>query len=193
MRRKWDEQKIAGEIMEAIHYLNSSNMPSRSDLEECGYGYLATAITKYGGYKYFADKLGLEQKQSATMTGDINEEYIYELLYDRGYKVEFTPPRHPYDLLVNGVVRIDVKSANPTPSKVKRMNEFVFAINNYFPKCDIFVFVKILGEEKKEVFIIPSNLIKQSQLGIGETSKYDCFKDRFDYIDTYTKLFEKVV
>jgi hypothetical protein len=167
-------------------------MPSKSDIEfVTGNKALGNAITKHGGFEYFRKFLGLDPKESCTLTGDKNEYYIMEVLKNKGYEVEKTKPRHPYDILVNGIVKIDVKSSNPFPSKVYKMNECVFAINNYQPKCDIFIFVTLINN-KKDVYIIPSHFIKQSQLSIGETSKYDCYLNKYEYIDKYIELFNKI-
>lgn len=188
------ENDIKEKIIEVRSSLCIDYMPTKSEMISFyGNTVLSNAVTKHGGHRYFADLLGLKLKDSCSLTGDINENYIKELLEKQGYVVTKMPPRHPYDLLVNGVVRIDVKSANPIKSKVKGMNQFVFSINNQFPKCDLFVFVKIYHVRHKDIYIIPSNQIRQSQLGIGETSKYDCYKNRFDYIDKFIKMFEGVI
>jgi hypothetical protein len=191
--KKWTEREIIESILAAKKALCVDYMPSKKEIKVVlGNESLANAITRHGGFEYFQQKLNLKKKQSDTLTGDINELYIKQLLEERGYSVEKTKPRHPYDLLVNGIVKIDVKSANPIPSKVRGMNEFVFSIKNEQPKCDLFVFVKIF-KEKKDLFIIPSHFIKQSQLGIGETSKYEKYLNRFDYIDQYIQLFNQIV
>lgn len=168
-------------------------MPTKSEMQLIlGDGKLGSWMAKKGRRNYIKDKLGLKDKPSCTLTGDINEYYVMDILKSKGYSVSKTKPRHPYDLLVDGFVKIDVKSANPIPSRVKKMNEFVFSINNQEPKCDLMVFVTVFSDEYKEVYIIPSHLIKQSQLGIGESSKYDIYKNRFDYIPKYINFYKTI-
>jgi hypothetical protein len=172
--------------------LNLDRLPSKSEVKFIvGNESLANAITRHGGWKYFSEKLNLPMKKSCSSFGDENEDYILNLLIEMGYDAIKTKPRHPYDILVNGIVKIDVKSSHSIPSKVYMMDEFVFSINNTQPKCDIFIFIKVF-DNKKDIFVIPSHFIKQSQLGIGENSKYDKYKNRFDYIETYVDLFSKV-
>lgn len=195
MKRTYlNEDQILDMIKNVKNSLCISYMPTKSEMIKFyGNSTLSNAVSRHGGHKFFANLLELEFKNSCSLTGDINEDFIKSILEDKGFKVEKMPARHPYDLLVNNNVRIDVKSANPILSKVKCMSEFVFSINNQYPKCDIFIFVTILADGNKEIYIIPSCLIRQSQLGIGETSKYDCYKGRYDYIDTFSRLFDKVV
>jgi hypothetical protein len=189
---KWNKELILEGILGVKNALGTEYMPSKSEmLKITGTKALSCAMTRHGGHTYFRNMLELEDKDSCTKTGDENEDYIMTLLKEQGYKPRKTPPRHPYDILVNDVLKIDVKSANPTLSKVKEMNEFVFSINNEYPKCDLFIFVTQL-KNNKEVYIIPSNLVMQSQLGIGETSKYDCYKNRYDYIEKYISLFKSI-
>lgn len=167
-------------------------MPSKTEMNQVTGGKgLGCAMTRYGGHLYYREYLGLDEKDSCSKFGDENEYYVLGLLKSRGFNVRKTPPRHPYDILVEDVLKIDVKSANPTLSKAKEMHEFVFSINNEFPKCDLLIFVTN-EVEKKEVYIIPSKHIMQSQLGIGETSKYDIYKDRYDYIEKYIELFKQI-
>lgn len=189
---KWNEDKIIEGILGVKNALGVEYMPSKNEMRQItGDKSLCSAMSKYGGYIYFRDLLGLDAKDSCSKTGDENEEYIMNLLKELGFKPRKTPPRHPYDILVNDVLKIDVKSANPTLSKVKNMNEFIFAINNEYPKCDLFIFITQLNDSK-EVYLIPSKYVMQSQLGIGETSKYDCYKNRFDYIEKYINALKLV-
>lgn len=185
------ERQILDMITELKTALCIDYMPTKSEmLTFYKNTTLANAVTKKGGHKYFANLLGLKLKKSCSQMGDASEEFIKEVLEKQGYDVKRTPPRHPYDLLVENLVRVDVKSANPMLSRVEMKKQYVYSINNEFPKCDVFIFVK---KDKKEIYVIPSNFIRQSQLGIGETSKYDIYKNRFDYINVFIDLHKKVV
>lgn len=191
--KRWSESEIIKGILGVKDALGTEYMPSKSEMETVtGNKGLSNAVSRYGGVKYFRKLLNLEQKESCSLTGDINEYYIMEILKNKGFYVEKTKPRYPYDLLINGIVKIDVKSANPILSKVHEMNEFVFAINNIHPKCDLFIFVTQFPDGKRDEYIIPSHLIKQTQLGIGETSKYDIYLNKYDYIDKYINLYDQI-
>jgi hypothetical protein len=189
---KWTEESIIDGILGVKNTLGIEYMPSKKEMASVtGNKKLSCAMTKHGGHIYFRDLLGLEEKESCSKLGDENEMYVMDLLKEKGYKPRKTPPRHPYDILVNDIVKIDVKSSNVIPSRVKGINEFTFSINNEFPKCDLFVFITILGDNR-DLYIIPSKYIMQSQLAVCETSKYQKYKNRFDYIESYLKLHNKI-
>lgn len=190
---KWNDEIAIETILSVKDTLGVNYMPTNSEFKLIlGNSKLVSWLNKNGRRARLKSELCLPDKPSCSLTGDVNEWYIINVLKDMGYTAEKTQPRHPYDILVNGVVKIDVKSANPIPSKVKKMNEFVFAINNREPKCDLMVFVTVFSETNKEIYVIPSHLIKQSQLGIGESSKYDIYKNRFDYIPKYINFYETI-
>ncbi|WP_252233748.1 hypothetical protein [Clostridium sp. ZS1] len=98
--------------------------------------------------------------------------------------------KHPYDLLVNDNVKIDVKSSNKYLSSAG-WNSYSFNLEKFNPTCDIYIIYCIQDEK---LLIIPSKFLKQTQLCITDkTSKYDIYKDRWDYIEQYNSFYKTVI
>lgn len=161
--KKWDEQKIINTLTKVKNALYIDRMPSKSEVEEyCGDKSLSCAVSKHGGWAYFSKVMGLPMKNSCTTFGDENEQFIIEKIKSLGYDAIKTKVRHPYDILVNGIVKIDVKSAH-LYKRDGREPVYSFAINNEQPKCDIFICVAI-KDDGEDIYVIPSHFIKQHQL-----------------------------
>jgi hypothetical protein len=104
---------IADRIME--NYRNTGIMPTNSYLTETGQGDLAQQIAKKGGFFKWAERLGLAREHSDSDTGWDGEKRVQKVLESAGFQVDrSTAVKWPFDLLVNKVLRIDVKSANFT-------------------------------------------------------------------------------
>jgi len=102
---------IADRIME--NYRNTGLMPTNQYLLETGQGDLSNQIAKKGGFFKWADRLGLSRAPSASDTGWDGEKRVQKILESAGFQVERSiAVKWPFDLLVNKVLRIDVKSAN---------------------------------------------------------------------------------
>ena len=110
-RKTWTEAMIADRIME--NYRNTGLMPTNQYLLETGQGDLSNQIAKKGGFFKWADRLGLSRAPSASDTGWDGEKRVQKILESAGFQVERSiAVKWPFDLLVNKVLRIDVKSAN---------------------------------------------------------------------------------
>ena len=83
---------------------------------------LSVKVSRSGGFKCWALKLGLELKESETTKGWKYEEKALKDLTDRGYNVKEMTTKHPYDLLVEENVRIDVKVSS----------RYYYEDNNYY-------------------------------------------------------------
>jgi len=87
-------------------------MPTNSELCLRGRGDLANQIVKRGGYKTIADRLGVTQVTSDSSFGWEGELTAMGILQEAGFEVERSAQvRWTYDLLVDGCVRVDVKTA----------------------------------------------------------------------------------
>ena len=165
-------------------------MPTSSEIFKVTNDFkLRNAIRRHGGYKYWADKLELSQSKCETRTGLKEELNIKVLLESKGYKVEKMPTRHPYDLLINGNIKIDVKAANKYISPTG-WSSYSFNLEKNNPTCDIYV-IRCLQDNK--TLVIPSKFLKQNQLCItNKESKYDKFKDRWDYVEKYDRFYKNL-
>jgi hypothetical protein len=88
------------------------HFPSHGDLKEMGRYDLSNQITRRGGFLKWSDRLGIERRTSDSDTGWEGERAASERLQALGFRV--TPRRGvkcPFDLLIDGVLRIDVKAA----------------------------------------------------------------------------------
>lgn len=102
-----------------------------------------------------------------------------------GYQTEMMTQGHPYDILINGAVKVDVKSANI--SLIRGSRAYVVGINKKSQTCDIYM-IYCLGEDgvtvEKEL-VIPSHHLSLTTLNIGMDSKYDYYEKSYKYIEEY--------
>lgn len=195
MSTKWNEYKIEKEIRNTMKFLNIDRMPTVSEMKVATRSYgLGLKVTRNGGTNYWADKLGLELKNSETKFGNEWEIKMKEGLERRGYMVEKMSTKHPYDLLVNNNIKIDVKA-----SRYYHKDNFKFHSFNLEKKyhnCDIFIFVGLADEadDIEKILIIPSKyLMGKKQLSVGLTSKYDKYQDRWDYLEKYSDFYKVTI
>lgn len=188
---KWDEDLIISEIEKVKNTLNLSRMPSRSEIISVVGNGLACKISRTGGHYYWADKLNLEIKDSETKLGKKYEYYINDLLTNNDFEVEKMPQNHPYDLLINGYIKVDVKVSNLYRGNSGEFH--TFNLEKYNHNCDIFICLCITDDKIVKTLIIPSKfLMKISQLSVGIHSIYDEFIDRFDYIEKYNMFYQSL-
>ena len=57
--------------------------------------------------------MNLSIKESETQLGQDYEQIATSILKDKGFKIEKMSTGHPFDLLINNVVKVDVKVARP--------------------------------------------------------------------------------
>lgn len=185
---KWSDEALIVEINKIVAILKIGTMPSKTQMIQTTGSYaLSCAVSKHGGFKKFAEKLGLEIKSSESKLGEEYEINCMDHIRSLGYECEKMKIKHPYDLLINGCVKIDTKVSNVFNS-MSNGRYYTFNLEKKFPTCDIFICycIDYLGEISK-TYIIPSNVISgKTQLSVGITkSKYDNFIDRWDILYKY--------
>lgn len=180
---KWTEELIEEKLMEVASTLNPIRMPSLAEIEKhYGDSALTNKLCKTGGLYYWADKLGLEIKHSETLLGVQTEKQVAKILARLGYEVEETPIRHPYDLLVNGCVKVDVKAANISYIRGSKIRAYRLAKRQH--TCDIYLFCEIDDSKISNVYVVPASVVtNQVQVEMG-TSKtiYEKYRNRYDLI-----------
>lgn len=188
--RKWCYQDMCNEVYKVMETLDINRMPTASECNlVVGNTSLSNVIAKRGGFLWLADKLGLEQSKCESRLGLKGELMIKEILEQKGYKVEKMKNKHPYDLLVNKNVKIDIKASNLYTSP-KGWTSYSFNLEKDSPTCDIYV---IICNGMDRILVIPSKFLTQTQLCItGDKSKYDIYKDRWDYIEQYDVFYKSV-
>lgn len=188
---RWTDELIEQEILRVREALNLDRMPTNSEVKSVAGNGLACKISKSGGYKYWADKLNLKMKKSETSLGKKYEEYVAGLLKRKGYEVEQMSMKHPYDLLVNMNIKVDVKISNLYRGAKGEFHTFNLEKHNH--NCDLFICVCVTDKEIVKTLVVPSKfLMKINQLSVGAVSVYDVFKDRFDYIEKYDVFYNQL-
>lgn len=189
---RWTPELIEQRILEVKSDLNIDHMPTRSEIFSLRYNDpLHNGIVRHGGYDYWAKKLGLKIKDSESKTGWDYEEKAIKLLESRGYNVKRMSRKHPYDLLINGFIKIDVKVGKPWILRGSRVH--TFGINKKNPVCDLYmIFALDESGEIERLFIIPSIELKLISMCIGKNSKYNKFIDRWDLIEKYNNFYKSV-
>nr|DAE54211.1 MAG TPA: hypothetical protein [Caudoviricetes sp.] len=192
---KWSEELIEKRLIEVMENLKISRMPSNKEIIYVLGDYsLSNAITRRGGFRVWAEKLGLETKDSETCFGNEYEFIVKEILEEMGYCVDKMTTKHPYDLLVNDNLKIDVKASKYYHSKENGLKFHTFNLEKKYHNCDIFICIGIDdNDEIEKMLIIPSKyLMNKKQLSIGVNSNYDRFNKRFDFIEKYIKFYNEI-
>lgn len=193
--KKWSDEDIKNEIYKVMKSLNIDRMPSSVECNRVtGDSRLSSVIGHRGGFNWMAKRMGLSQSKCKTRLGRNTESKIKEILKNKGYEVKQMSVKHPYDLLVNENIKIDVKSSHIYTSD-KGWSSYSFNLEKNNPTCDIYIFVCIDDKNCYErILIIPSKFLHQTQFCITSgKSKYDIYKDRWDYIEQYNSFYENVV
>lgn len=198
MNKYWDEQKIIQEVKKLIELNDLKRFPTHKELDDFyGNSSLSNAISKHGGSRYFENKLGLNiSKCNNTMLGEKYEEIcIKDIKKHIGLDAILTKRRYPYDLLVDGNVKIDVK----TSIELKDIpNCYSYNLEKRNQTCDLYVFYG-LSRQTQEVLqtvIIPSCKINAKQFCISNKDRYGylkTYKDRWDLIQKYNNFFKQAV
>ena len=183
-RQKWTHEKVIQGVKDVMNAYGLDRMPSRNECDKFYGDYcLSNVITKrYGWYK-LAKELGLPIKDSDTYFGKTQEGAVCEMLVSKGFEPTRMPQNFPYDILVDNCVKVDVKASHLY--KGKQGNFYTFNIEKKFATCDVYVLLTLDDENNIiNTFVVPSVfVIKNTQISIGEfASRYDKFKDRWDYI-----------
>lgn len=167
-------------------------MPSSREITlATGNTALANKIGKYKGYKYWADRMGLEMKKSESRTGIDNEFNCKEVLEKLNYKVKKMDTNHPYDLLINDFIKVDVKASK----SYNNNNTYSFRIGKKYHSCDIFIAIALNeNEEPIKYYVIPSKfLMGKKQLAISVNGKYKIYENAWKYIDLYDELYKSII
>ncbi|WP_024834135.1 hypothetical protein [Ruminiclostridium josui] len=129
---KWTDQEIENEIKNVINALCIERMPTRKETEiVTKSNSLNCAICRTYKYSGWAKRLGLSiGNDSDTWFGKMYEEKATNSLMLLGYKVERMPTKHPYDLLLNDAIKIDVKAAKPYVQKIPGTNTILIILKS---------------------------------------------------------------
>ncbi len=188
---RWSDELIQDRILEVVNALKLDRMPSRSEvIKYYRSSGLAGKISKEpGGWYKWAERLNLPIKNSETGLAKQYEAVAADKLMSLGHEVERMPQNFPYDLLVDGAVKIDVKVSNLFRGKAG--NFYTYNLEKKYCTCDIYILYKILPDsEDTEALIVPSVFVaKNTQISVGEkNSIYDPYSEKWDYVWDYSNF-----
>jgi len=108
-RKTWTDESVASALTE-IH-AKIGMMPTNTYLQQIGRGDLSNQVCRRGGFLAWAERLGFKRAHSDSDTGWDGEKAVERQLQPH-FKVERQGPvKWPFDLLVDGALRVDVKAA----------------------------------------------------------------------------------
>ena len=189
---KWTDELIESELRKVVDNLYLKRMPTANELKNIGRNDLHCKISRTKKYSGWAEVLGLPLKRSDTVVGHENEFKILKLLNKIGHTVERMTTKHPYDLLINGRVKVDVKFSKSYLLKGQYKTN-TFNLSKRYPTCDIYILVSEdheTGEEK--IYVIPSHLVQMTMINMGVNTKYKVYENKFDYIKKYSEFFASI-
>lgn len=190
---QWTDDLIEQGIKEVMQKTKIDTFPSHSLMNEItGSSALSCVISKRGGTRYWADKLGLEVKPCESRFGEEYELECMKTLKHLGYRCEKMPVRYPYDLLAENGIKVEVKCGNIYHGS--NGDFYTFNLEKSKPTCDIFVCYCLDGDEVRKIYVIPSRVLNgNTQLSIGKhKSKYDKFLDKWNCFQSYADFYEKM-
>ena len=186
----WTDALIEKGIRKIADTFEPRRMPSNREVVEHEGNYaLANAIQKNGGYSYWANKLGLERKYSDTKLGIAGESHIAHLLRQRGHEVDTTSVKFPYDLLIDGCIKVDVKTANESDVHGYPIHSYRLAKRKQ--TCDFYIFYEA---DTGRVYVVPANKLNgQVQVGMGlESKEYAKYLGAYHLIDEAVDMYERM-
>jgi hypothetical protein len=187
---QWTDKLLEERILQVKSELNIDHMPTRSEIFSLRFNDpLHNGIVRHGGYDYWANKLRLDVKDSESKVGWEYEKIAADMLIEGGYTVKQMSRKHPFDLLVNENVRVDVKVGKPWLLRGSRVH--TFGINKKNPVCDVYM-IFALNEDStiERLFIIPSMELKIISMCIGKYSKYNKYVNSWEYINKYDAFYK---
>lgn len=170
----WTPELIEQEIRLVAQ--NIGHFPSNTELRDMGKNDLACAITKRGGLLELAKKLGIERQSSDSDFGWAGEESVVAELQRRGFTASRTKEvKAPFDILVNNIVRIDVKNARfaSYPTKHGSCDGWFYRLGKMC-QADL---VALHQYDEGSTYIIPWSLIPTSNVTITREGKYSHYKE----------------
>lgn len=195
MATKWTDELIESELKKSIVALQIDRMPTAPELISLGRNDLHCKVSRTKKYKGWAEHLGLPLKSSETLKGNKYEYLVKEKIehISNHLTVKKMSTKHPYDLLINDCVKIDVKVASPYVTK-DGSPVHTFGLSKKYATCDIYVCVALdENEEVEKTFIIPASHVQIVTLCVGKESKYNKYIDKWNFIYNFVNGYERAI
>ncbi len=176
MPQSWNDEKIEQALREMS--ADIGHFPSCLEMRDRSRNDLACAVSKSGGFMMWAERLGISRQDSDSDFGWRGEVCVCGLFRNRRHSAERTAQvKAPFDLLVDDVLRVDVKNA--VYAEYRKLDAKVstgwFYRLGKIPQADlIFLYQYDTGEfYGLPWFVCPSGNITISKAG-GKYAQYKC-------------------
>lgn len=173
MRISWTDEAAEVALRE-VAALVGGRMPSANELRAHGYGSLPSRLTRTGGMLVWAERLGLASSKDAHSPefGERWEEYVTAVLRTHHYAAEPQRRHAPFDILVGGNLRVDVKASRYHDYGAVR--GFTFWLGKCWQKCDVFALVKVDGPTPA-ILWVPSSEAQQQTITLTGKHRLNAF------------------
>ena len=197
--KKWTKEAIEVEIQKVMCALGLQNrFPTHSEIiGYTGNMKLTNAISKHGGTKYWASRMGCSIKRCESELGDYFEKYAMEDIFQKTrFNSEKMRVGYPFDILTNNFIKVDIKASHIN-MRSEHNKYYSFNLEKREPTCDIFVLYCI--DDKEDIcktYIVPSCFTYgQTQIGISAngSSKWDKFKNAWFYFEKYNSFYNEIM
>ncbi len=175
-RQPWSDERFETEVREVTNALG--RFPTVTDLKGMDRNDLANQIARRGGFPAVADQMGLKREESDSDTGWSGEDAAAEFLRSHGFHVDTRNGiKCPYDLLVENVLRIDVKATKRC--RYGHSEGWFYRIGKYAP-CDVVILWQL---DTSECHVLPWYVCPATNITITPSDrKYAQFRNNIDVI-----------
>lgn len=182
--KEWTITLVEKEITDISKRLGY--FPSHQELLSFKRSDLSNKIVKTGGFLYWSDKIKIPRRQSDSDFGWRGEDKFIE---NYSHKYTFTKnegARSPYDLIINGTLRVDIKTANYV--EYGSCRGWFYRIGKYTQSDAVILY----QYDTNNFYIIPWFLTIKTNITISVGGgKYKKFFNNFDLIDDMIRVREK--
>lgn len=184
-RSSWSNDLIATELLKLIA-INEGVMPTDTELRDWGYVPLASAIGRSGlAYREWAERLGAEVKDSRSSRSYAIEEWVRDQLIRRRHTAELTRHKESYDILVDGAIRVEVKSSPWKEDRDQGVYGYAFTMGTdpISREFDIGVLVGVDSQNTPErVYIAPAARLRQYTVTVTGAKQWRQYLNAWRYI-----------
>lgn len=193
----WTDEMVVSEINRVVQSLELDRFPTHSEIEQFyGNKSLTNKISKSGGTKYWASRLGYGVKDCESEFGDYFERYAIDDIYQHtGLSSYKNKVGYPYDITTNKHIKVDIKSSTIIKN-IYGYKLHSFNLEKKEPTRDIYILYCLNdNDEIHKTIIIPScHVYGQTQIGISAygNSKWDKYRDQWEWFNTYNDFYIKL-
>lgn len=173
--RIWTDEKIEADLRAIADGIGS--FPTNSELLNLGRGDLSNAINKSGGLIAWAIRLGMQRKWSDSDFGWEGEGAVTDMFIVNGHRATRTTVKAPFDILVDDVLRVDVKTAKL--ATYGKSSGWYYRLGK-IPQADL---VLLYQADTGEFYGLPWHVCPTGNVTINNgASKYAAYKNNWPLI-----------